>query len=94
MNYNEKISEKKNELSELENKKLVFQNILKELKIGDKVYEQQCRYLDYDYHPQIIKEIDIDNCRVLVYEESINVEKWITSFHLYDENFKNYIYYY
>lgn len=62
-----------------------FKQLLTTLKIGDIIYEEQSRFIDYDYHPQTIRKIDIDNCKILTYEESINVEKWIESFHIYNK---------
>lgn len=86
MNYTKEIIKTENKLNNLKNDKEEFQQILGTLKIGDTVYEEQARFLDCDYHPQIIKEIDIDNCRVLTYEVSIRSEKWVTCFHLYNDS--------
>lgn len=57
------------------------------------VYESQIRFLDCDYHPQIIKEIDIDNCKILIYEESIKVKKWRSCFHLYNDLTGEFVFY-
>jgi hypothetical protein len=94
MNYKEEILETENKLNNLKNNRDKFQQLLKTLKVGDVVYEEQARFLDYDYHPQIIKEIDIDNCKVLTYEESIKAEKWVTCFHLYNKETRKFDFHY
>ena len=94
MKYTEEILETQNKLNNLKNQKDKFQQLLKTLKVGDTVYEEQPRFLDCDYHPQIIREIDVDNCKLMTYEESIKVEKWVTCFHLYNEEARKFDFYY
>ena len=84
MNYKEEITNTKNKLK----------SVIKKLKVGDIVYEEQPRWIDYDYHPQIIEKIDLKNCKLFVYEKSINVRKWVETFNLYNETNKKFEYYY
>lgn len=60
-----------------------FRKKLSNLKLGQTVYE----YGSYgDYFPQIIKEIDIEGCRILTLEESINKIKWRNGYHIKLDN--------
>lgn len=82
---NIEINDLNHKINDLKNKKHIFKNILKTLKIGDTVYEEQLRWIEFEYHPQIIKQIDTKNCKILIFEESINVQKWINKFYLYNK---------
>jgi len=64
--------------------KIQFQLYLNTLNIGDTVYDQQPRYIEYNYHPQVIKQIDIENCELLVTENGIDSR--IRKFHVLNQN--------
>ncbi len=63
-------------------KKEIFYNMLLLLNIGDIIYEHG---IYDDYYPQEIKEIDLQNYRILTYEKSIKSTKWVYVFHIRDE---------
>lgn len=94
MDYNKEIAEARAKLDELISRKAAFQQELLKLKVGDTVYEEGCAGIGFDYYPQTVLEIDVENCRILIHEESIITKKWISSFTLYDEETRSYKWYY
>lgn len=86
------IKKLKSELKKYQDRKIKFKKVLATLKVGDEIYEEQPRFIDYDYHPQIIKKIDKKNLKVLTYEKSIKVEKWRNNFHLFNEKTQKFEY--
>lgn len=85
MNYNEKITILKEKLDKAFKGQENFRTHLKNIKIGDTVHEGGSYG---DFHPQIVKEIDIEGCRILTLEKSINKLEWVNSFYVQDEDGK------
>jgi hypothetical protein len=66
-----------------------FNLVLRKLSVGDTVYEESPYF---DYFPQIILDIDLEQNKLYVWEESINKEKWIDQFSLLEKG--KYVFYY
>jgi len=88
MNYTEQIFSLKRTLGELSEKRTKFRRKLRRLKVGDMLIGIKSHFWYNEYYPQIIKQIDIDNCKVLVYDELDKTEKWMNSFYVYDGKLK------
>lgn len=89
--YSQKITELFNEMEKLVEQKKKFEEILRNLVVGDIVYESG----SYDdMFPQTIIEIDMENLKLYTYEESIKKYQWVTSFYLFDEDSKRFVPYY
>lgn len=41
-----------------------------EIRVGQVIYDEQPRFLGYDYHPQIVEQVN--ETTLVVFEESIN----------------------
>lgn len=64
----------------------------KSLKVGDTIYDQQARFIDFDYHEAEIKEINLEERYVIAYDRasSLNPNKEIRlSGFLTQEEFNN-----
>lgn len=88
--YPEKIKELQEKLEKTQKKFDKFKKALSKLKVGDTVYEHG---MWDDYHPQIVKKIDLENGKLLTHEKSINVTKWTSSFYLLDKKKEQFIYF-
>lgn len=85
MRYNEEIERTEYQLEKLKVGRDKFQLYLETLKVGDEVYlEGGSGGFTMDYFPQEILEIDIPNCRIKVFEWSINETRWLTSFYAFE----------
>jgi len=84
MTYPERIKEAKHRLEILEVLKTNFQNSLRELKVGETIYMPGGH--DEEYFPQIITEINVDECWVKAFEDSTNIETKFISFHMKQNN--------
>lgn len=87
MSIYEQIPKKANELEQLLLRRDKLLEAMSKLSIGDTVYEDGSYG---DVFPQIVKEIDLDNLRILTYEESIKETKWTHSVMTYNEETKKY----
>lgn len=86
-NYTKRINDLKAEISILEEKRINFREALSNLKIGDIVYTCSGE----DYYLQTVKEIDIENCELTVYEEGIKKLSTIIYFYLIEN--EQFVYY-
>ena len=77
MGYNEEIEKTEHHLLKLKVGRDNFQLHLEKLGVGDEVYIEGGHG---EYFPQEILEIDIPNCRIKVFERSINETRWIESY--------------
>lgn len=93
MNYNEEIEKTEQKLEKLRAGKIKFQEDLKKLKVGSEIYiEGGYGDFEMDYFPQEILEIDIPNCKIKVFEKSINQTTWLTSYHAFENG--KFVYHY
>ena len=87
MSIYDQITKKADELEQLLLRRDKLLEAMSKLSIGDTVYEDGSYG---DVFPQIVKEIDLDNLRILTYEESIKKTKWVHSVMTYNEETKKY----
>lgn len=95
MSYKEEILEAEKRLSDLKKRFSKIKKTISTLSVGDTIYEEGTHGgWEMEYYPQTILQIDNENAKILVHEKSINVKKWITSFHTLDEKKQKYVYHY
>jgi len=94
-NLIEDITETKARLEHLLERKEKFQALLRTLEIGGEVYLSGAHGgWDEEYYPQVIKQIDVEGCKIQVHEKSINVTKWVSTFYTYNDTTKKFEYRY
>jgi hypothetical protein len=91
MTIYEQIGKKADELEQLMLRRDKLLEVMSKLSIGDTVYEDGSYG---DMFPQIVKEIDLENLRILTHEVSINKTKWVYSVTLFNEETNKFEYIY
>jgi hypothetical protein len=87
MSIYDEMAKKADELEKLMLRRDKLYEAMSKLSIGDTVYENGSYG---DIFPQIVKEIDLDNLRILTYEESIKTTKWVNYVMTYNEETEDY----
>jgi len=80
---------KKSEFKEIERDYLERRKSLEKISIGDLVWEEVCRFVDNDYHPAVVKSVNIDEDYIDVIDVSDgNKEKEYACFKTREEMLK------